>query len=725
MLREPWHGPLAVSALAVFCFVRVFEQQNTTKDKGGRLQGVVHSLNCKSRAAHHSTTAQQLCRAATRALSRRTGAAALDSGGSAAAALDTGGSDQVAMAHAIQIDATTTLNLPHALDAAETRYLQALKASLSRDDAVQVVAAPPNADPGAVGALFLALERPLVYATDGTASSERAASAMRASGCEVAVLASRRRACAGEEALGSSKSDFEVLRRAAGRKGEEVSMKRRKLDKCAYAQARRRADATDVVLLDARLLLDPRKRLTLPATSVVLFDDSVDVEGLARQLASVHVNDALLERADRECARLDRKASKLAGDCNKDYVKIAEGQATPPSIECGACGLKSVVDGAPEECRVPGDCRRAHHFLRRVRAFIKHLRKKRPTSSSKAFLLELAEMLSAETLAAFPRRLASLRNALASRGAGPRASALDEVCAFARLVTRVPAVCVDGVHLSCLDGRAALDELRFAHQLIVSATCAAEVVARLLKCEPPEAALATSRGALPVVVARGADQLALTTGQGALRHDPTQARNYGTLIADVSDAVPDNVVCVFPTQEDLESCLVTWDATGAISKILQKKLVTCAVGDESETSKALEVFCRCADRGRGAVFFCSAGSPALSAAIGSARTVVFAGVPLEPMSEAVRARLDRALCDLQLRESDHLSARAALMTRGALSRAEAVVLADTRFARAAHRNHLPVHARKAALEGAGAADAAVSALRAQFRRGGNPGGGMS
>ena len=341
------------------------------------------------------------------------------------------------MAHAIQIDATTTLNLPHALDAAETRYLQALKASLSRDDAVQVVAAPPNADPGAVGALFLALERPLVYATDGTASSERAASAMRASGCEVAVLASRRRACAGEEALGSSKSDFEVLRRAAGRKGEEVSMKRRKLDKCAYAQARRRADAADVVLLDARLLLDPRKRLTLPATSVVLFDDSVDVEGLARQLASVHVNDALLERADRECARLDRKASKLAGDCNKDYVKIAEGQATPPSIECGACGLKSVVDGAPEECRVPGDCRRAHHFLRRVRAFIKHLRKKRPTSSSKAFLLELAEMLSAETLAAFPRRLASLRNALASRGAGPRASALDEVCAFARLVTRV------------------------------------------------------------------------------------------------------------------------------------------------------------------------------------------------------------------------------------------------------------------------------------------------
>ena len=88
---------------------------------------------------------------------------------------------------------------------------------------------------------------------------------------------------------------------------------------------------------------------------------------------------------------------------------------------------------------------------------------------------------------------------------------------------------------------------------------------------------------------------------------------------------------------------------------------------------------------------------------------------MEPMSEAVRARLDRALCDLQLRESDHLAARAALMTRGALSRAEAVVLADQRFARAAHRNHLPKHARDAALRDGGSADAAVSALRARFR----------
>ena len=619
------------------------------------------------------------------------------------------------MAHPLELDASTTLSLPHPLEEAEAHYLRALKAALDRKDAVQVVAAPPNADPGAVGALFHSLRRPLVYATDGTASCERAAGAMRSSGCGVVVLTSRRRACTNEEVLSSARSDFEVLRRAAGRKGDDVPVKRRKLDACAYAQSRKDADASDVVVLDARLILDPRSRLALPEKAVVLFDDAVDVEGLARSLASVRVDEALLERADRECARLDRKASKLETECNRDYVKVSQSKTTPASSTCGVCGLASCMDEDQDSTRMPGDCRRAHHFLRRVRTFIKHLKQASKTCSAKAFLLEIAESTSGETLAAFPRRLASLRNALKCQGAGPKALALDEVCAFARLVTRVPALVVDGKRLECLDARRALDELRFSQPLIVAATCAAEVVAKLLRCEPPEPALATARSALPVVVARGADQLSLTTAQGALRNDPTQARNYGTLVADVADSVPDNLVCVFPTAQDMESALVTWDSTGAMRKILQKKLVTCAVGSETETSKALEVFCRCSDRGRGCVFFCAASSVALSAAIGCARTVIFAGVPLEPMSEAVRARLDRALCDLQLRESDHLAARAALMTRGALSRAEAVVLADQRFARAAHRNHLPKHARDAALRDGGSADAAVSALRARFR----------
>ena len=76
------------------------------------------------------------------------------------------------MAHPLELDAATTLQLPQALEEAEAHYLRALKAALARKDAVQVVAAPPNADPGAVGALFHALKRPLVYATDGTASCE-------------------------------------------------------------------------------------------------------------------------------------------------------------------------------------------------------------------------------------------------------------------------------------------------------------------------------------------------------------------------------------------------------------------------------------------------------------------------------------------------------------------------------------------------------------------------
>ena len=151
---------------------------------------------------------------------------------------------------------------------------------------------------------------------------------MRSSGCGVVVLTSRRRACTTEEVLSSARSDFEVLRRAAGRKSEDVPIKRRKLDACAYAQSRKDADASDVIILDARLILDPRSRLALPDKAVVLFDDAVDVEGLARSLASVRVNEALLDRADRECARLDRKASKSETECNRDYVKVSQSKTT-------------------------------------------------------------------------------------------------------------------------------------------------------------------------------------------------------------------------------------------------------------------------------------------------------------------------------------------------------------------------------------------------------------
>ena len=244
-------------------------------------------------------------------------------------------------------------------------------------------------------------------------------------------------------------------------------------------------------------------------------------------------------------------------------------------------------------------------------------------------------------------------------GAGPKALALDEVCAFARLVTRVPALVVDGKTARVSRrapslGRTAIFPAVDRGGDLCGGGCREIVEMRAAGAGPRD----------------GSKRFASCSGprrRPALAHDgPGRAAERPDASAELRHVgrrrrrqCPRQRGLRFPTSEDMESALVTWDSTGAMRKILQKKLVTCAVGDESETSKALEVFCRCADRGRGCVFFCAASSAALSCAIGCARTVIFAGVPLEPMSEAVRARLDRALCDLQLRESDHLAARAA------------------------------------------------------------------
>ena len=166
-----------------------------------------------------------------------------------------------------------------------------------------------------------------------------------------------------------------------------------------------------------------------------------------------------------------------------------------------------------------------------------------------------------------------------------------------------------------------------------------------------------------------------TTGQGALRNDPmqvlgqrpshridgvwphpyshhkaasmvfasTQARTTARWWP-TSPTVPDNVVCVFPRRGHGER---SWSDSAAARKILQKKLVTCAVGDES-TSKALGLLSM---RGPvGVAFFLRRLAAPERRVV--ARTVIFAGVPwsherggpCSVRSRAMRSQLRGRIC---------------------------------------------------------------------------------
>ena len=227
------------------------------------------------------------------------------------------------------------------------------------------------------------------------------------------------------------------------------------MDACAYAQPSD-ADASDVIILDADC---PRPSFTITSRkAVVLFDDAVDVEGLARSLASVRVDEALLEGADRECARLDRKASKSETECNRDYVKVSQSKTTPPSSICGVWGWRR--PSMPMLIRRgSGRLPAGAPFFGGVRTFIKHLKQSSKTCSAKAFIRNSRVDVGRDAGRVSSKVFSGTPSNVRERG---RRRALDEVCAFARLVTRVPALVVDGKRLGGRRTRdEPLDELRF------------------------------------------------------------------------------------------------------------------------------------------------------------------------------------------------------------------------------------------------------------------------
>ena len=65
---------------------------------------------------------------------------------------------------------------------------------------------------------------------------------------------------------------------------------------------------------------------------------------------------------------------------------------------------------------------------------------------------------------------------------------------------------------------------------------------------------------LPMVVARGNDQVALTSKFEA-RDDTAVIRNYGALLSETAAIVPDGVVCFFTSYLYMENVVAAWYAT--------------------------------------------------------------------------------------------------------------------------------------------------------------------
>jgi DNA excision repair protein ERCC-2 len=274
---------------------------------------------------------------------------------------------------------------------------------------------------------------------------------------------------------------------------------------------------------------------------------------------------------------------------------------------------------------VPGNIRRAEHFIGFMKKVVEHLKARLRSVAgpnggvrSETPLAFLHRMTNGTRLASLLRTLQVSKleefNALTDVAdfASLLATYSEGVAKFAIIMepngSSIPGASDPVIQLACLDASLAIAPLfkRFSSVILTSGTLSPiDLYPKLLQFEPcvSEAlSMSTFRPCIrPMVITRGSDQLAVSTKYED-RGDMGVIRNYGAMLVELCGAIPDGVVAFFTSYSYMESIISEWDAIGILRELTKHKLVFIETKDVVETTLALDNYRRACDCGRGAVF---------------------------------------------------------------------------------------------------------------------------
>jgi len=448
-------------------------------------------------------------------------------------------------------------------------------------------------------------------------------------------------------------------------------------DWCPYYLARRAINHASVLVFNYQYMLDPKvARMVskeLEAESIIVFDEAHNIDSVCIEAFSVTLQARHLEQATRSLGRLSSEINKVkrsdGARLQAEYQNLVNGLRDQGLLESdvtddpGVVGLAdSVLSPDVINEAVPGNIRRAEHFVAFLKKAVAHIKTRLPTATgpmagvtSETPASFLRRMIATGSLEAKPLRFAHSR--LASLLRTLRVPDLDEfraltnVADFASLVANhaegmprfaiiaEPEVGVSkepGIQLACLDASLAIAPLfkRFGSVVITSGTLSPlDLYPKLLQFEPcilESFNMSTFRPCIrPLVITRGSDQTPLSTSYQS-RGEAGIVRNYGefsfqglssfycivpqpfistfllhflgTMLVELCGSIPDGVVAFFTSYAYMESTLSEWDGMGIMTQLTQKKLVFIETKDVVETTLALENFRRACDSGRGAIF---------------------------------------------------------------------------------------------------------------------------
>lgn len=500
----------------------------------------------------------------------------------------------------------------------------------------------------------------------------------------------------------------------------------------------------NVIIYSYHYLLDPkiadRVSKELSKDCIVVFDEAHNIDNVCIESLSIDLTEDSLRKAGRGAANLERKITEMkATDSKKlqdEYAKLVQGLRDQDEANDEGAFMRNpaLPDDLLKEA-VPGNIRRAEHFVAFLKRFIEYLKTRMKvlhviSETPPSFLQHLKELtfIERKPLRFCAERLTSLVRTLELTNIEDY-QPLQEVASFATLAATYDTgfllilepfesdnatVPNPVLHFTCLDAAIAIKPVfdRFSSVIITSGTISPlEMYPKMLGfntvVQESYSMTLARRSFLPMVVTRGSDQGSISSSF-QIRNDPSVVRNYGNLLIEFCKLTPDGVVVFFPSYLYMESIISMWQGMGILDSVWKSKLILVETPDAQETSLALETYRTACTNGRGAVLLCVARgkvSEGIDFDHHYGRTVLCIGVPFQyTESRILKARLEFLRENYRIRENDFLSfdaMRHAAQCLGRVLRGKddygVMVLADRRFGK--KRAQLPKWINAALMEG--------------------------
>ncbi len=510
---------------------------------------------------------------------------------------------------------------------------------------------------------------------------------------------------------------------------------------CPYFAVRRMIAHCNIIIYSYHYLLDPKisERVSkeLSRDAIVIFDEAHNIDNVCIESLSIDLTTDSLKKASKGANNLSKAIKDMkqkdAKKLQDEYEALVNGLRESDLVRGSSNNSNNNNNSstADEEMfvenpvlsddllkeAIPGNIRRAEHFVSFFKRFIEYLKTRMKvlyviSETPTSFLQHLKELtfIDRKPLRFVSERLSILVRTLELQEIEDF-NALKDIAIFASLVstyengfqlilepfeTDQSQVPNPILHFSCLDASIAIKPIfeKFSSVIVTSGTISPlDMYPKMLKfdtvIEKSYSMTLARRSFLPMIVTKGSDQVAISS-KFEIRNDPSVVRNYGSLVLECSKISPDGLVVFFPSYLYMEGIISMWQTMGILDEIWRYKLILVETPDAQETALALETYRTACSNGRGAVLF-SVARGKVSEGIDFdhhyGRTVLMIGIPYQyTESRILKARLEFLRDNHLIREKDFLSfdaMRHAAQCLGRVLRGKedygVMILADRRF----------------------------------------------